>query len=489
MKLSKSITNKKKVLNKDVSKTSKEHAKTKLKVKSAKNKEKEKSDLTKNNKKVKPVKRLKNTEISHPTIAASKKKKILKEGDKNEKKKIVSVYNEKSKEDVQASKQIFEKAKKEIVRVKSNSQKTNLKRKSLSSLKKPKKLKSESESSTKQQKVTNVENVPKNEIIKKEVESKEEDIDICLKDLSRKHILQCISAIFHLTQEQLKNKKSLFSGESQPIFMQVTCIRVPKVPRRQVRITLPHSIVLPDDDIALFVCDVQKGKRKDYEPSVDHYRELLDKCGCTRIKDIIPMNQVKNEYDQYELKRKLVASYDHFLVDGRIAGHLTHILGQIFYKKRKLPTSIKFDKKNLKNEIDIALQKTAMQLHSLADSHIIQVGNTSMKKKHILENVIAVSRSLAKVYPGGWLNIRAIRLKAQKGPGLPIYITCKNKNTVRTPFEKPKRPKAYHNVEGELTTLSGNANVTVTPEGKVIVKQTFSEESEVSEDEEKVEKE
>ena len=54
------------------------------------------------------------------------------------------------------------------------------------------------------------------------------------------------------------------------------------------------------------------------------------------------MNQVKTEYDQYELKRKLVGSYDYFLVDGKIAGHLSHLLGKEFYKKRKLPTSIRF---------------------------------------------------------------------------------------------------------------------------------------------------
>ena len=57
-----------------------------------------------------------------------------------------------------------------------------------------------------------------------------------LNDLSREHILQCISVIFHLTEEQLKSKNALFEGESQPIFMQVTCIRVPKTSRRNMRV-------------------------------------------------------------------------------------------------------------------------------------------------------------------------------------------------------------------------------------------------------------
>lgn len=53
-------------------------------------------------------------------------------------------------------------------------------------------------------------------------------------ELSRSHIQQCISAMFHLTENQLKNK-NILAKEAQPIFMQVTCIRIPKVPRRQMR--------------------------------------------------------------------------------------------------------------------------------------------------------------------------------------------------------------------------------------------------------------
>ncbi|XP_046836167.1 ribosomal L1 domain-containing protein CG13096-like [Vespa crabro] len=377
------------------------------------------------------------------------------------------------------------------MKIKNNVQKTNKEKRSLSNVEILKKSKHDFDTYAKQQQVTiikdvtNIKNMHIKQLQKKiaKIERKEDGDDVNLKDLSRKHVLQCISAIFHLTQEQLKNKNILFPEGSQPIFMQVTCIRIPKISRRQVRILLPYSIVSSDDDIALFVCDLERGRRKDYEPTVNHYKEILDKCGCTKIKDIIPMNQVKTEYDQYELKRKLVASYDYFLVDGKIAGHMSHLLGKIFYKKRKLPTSIKMNKEDLKCEIDYALRKTTMQLHSFADTHVVQVANTSMKKKQILENVFTVCNRLTKVYPGGWSNIRAIRLKTPTGPGLPIYMTLKNKNTVHIPVVKPKRPKAYCNVEGELTTLSNDANVIVTPDGNVVVKQTFSRESEDSHEE------
>jgi len=56
-----------------------------------------------------------------------------------------------------------------------------------------------------------------------------------LKELQKKQILECISVIFHLTQEQLKETNSLLTKEAQPIFVQVTSVRVPKMPRRQMR--------------------------------------------------------------------------------------------------------------------------------------------------------------------------------------------------------------------------------------------------------------
>lgn len=179
----------------------------------------------------------------------------------------------------------------------------------------------------------------------------------------------------------------------------------------------------PDDEVALFVCDLERGRRKDYEPTVEHYRNLLDKHGCTRVNEIIPINRVKTEFDQFELKKKLLFSYDHFLVDGRIAGHVSHLLGKFFSKKRKLPTSIRMENKDLKHEIDYALRKTSMQLHSHGDTHLMQIGNTSMTKKKILKNVLVACEKLSKNYPGGWANIRALRLKSTKSLALPIYMT------------------------------------------------------------------
>lgn len=46
-----------------------------------------------------------------------------------------------------------------------------------------------------------------------------------------------ISAVLKLAKLEAESnkKKKLFSGDNEPIFLQVSCIKVPKVPKRIVR--------------------------------------------------------------------------------------------------------------------------------------------------------------------------------------------------------------------------------------------------------------
>lgn len=164
--------------------------------------------------------------------------------------------------------------------------------------------------------------------------------------------------------KQDEGKNGLLSDLNMPIFLQVNAVKVPEMPRRIVRMYLPHSMVGENDEVALFTPDIAKGLRQDYSKSVDYWERILDKNNVTSIKTIIPMNQVKTEYRQYEEKTKLGQLFDFFLVDGRIAGHLTHFLG----KKGKKPIPV-LNRKNLKEEIENSLKKTNFTLHGRGNSH------------------------------------------------------------------------------------------------------------------------
>ena len=184
---------------------------------------------------------------------------------------------------------------------------------------------------------------------------------------------------------------------------------------------LPHSMVGPLDDVALFVPDLEKGRAKDYEKTVDHWRAKLEEQGVDFITEIIPLNRVKTEYSQFETKRKLSASYDHFLASGKICGHLTHLLGKTFLKRKGQPTPVKLERDNLKEELLFGLRKSCLEVHKFGDSHTLPVGKLSMNATDLAENVWAVCEELARQYPGGWQNIRAIRIKSTTSLAIPIY--------------------------------------------------------------------
>lgn len=53
--------------------------------------------------------------------------------------------------------------------------------------------------------------------------------------LTRKDIAKCVKAVLKLDENNGETKKSLFNSEKPPIFLLVTCIKVPKVPMHQMR--------------------------------------------------------------------------------------------------------------------------------------------------------------------------------------------------------------------------------------------------------------
>ncbi|KAJ8686317.1 hypothetical protein QAD02_022111 [Eretmocerus hayati] len=310
---------------------------------------------------------------------------------------------------------------------------------------------------------------------KKSLQTKSDKSSTLDGHLSREKIMSYVRALQKLVQKDENGKKSLFDSNKPPIFLQLNCIKIPKTPMHQLRITLPHSILSSDDDIALFVKDLKRGRKRDYEDTVQFYEDLLQNHGCTRVKTIIPMNQVKTEYRQFEMRRRLFKSYDHFLVDGRIAGHIAHLLGKHFRQKRKLPTSIHMDKKDLLKEIDSALKKTSLQIHGNGDDSVVQIGAFTMNVEEITDNIFAVLENLKVNFPGGWNNLRSIRIKTPSSLSIPIYTSLRNKNDVETPVVEPKRPKAYKIVEGELSTFTSNVNVIVSPDGTVALRKIDDE--------------
>lgn len=142
-----------------------------------------------------------------------------------------------------------------------------------------------------------------------------------------------------------------------------------------------------------------------------------------KIKTIIPVRQLRVEYDQIEMKSRLLTQYDFFLTDARVSGLLAHKLGAVFFKKNQLPTPIRMDAADLKQEIDKALHKTVMRLHGEGTTSSLRVGNGKQTPKQICENIQAVVLQVAEKFPGGWNNVRSIHVKTPRSLAIPVYLT------------------------------------------------------------------
>lgn len=96
---------------------------------------------------------------------------------------------------------------------------------------------------------------------------------------------------------------------------------------------LPHSLHSEDLEVCVFVKD----------PASNYEDKLMS---APHVKQVISVEQLRNEYTQYEARRKLLASYDLFLCDRELVLVLRRLLGKTFFRKKKFPLSISLTEKD-----------------------------------------------------------------------------------------------------------------------------------------------
>lgn len=189
--------------------------------------------------------------------------------------------------------------------------------------------------------------------------------------------------------------------------------------------TLKHSLQNEESEIALFVKDLKRGRRLDFEPTIQHYENLLRDKNIKYKITIIPVNQLYNEFATFELRRKLSFLYDKFLVDRSIAAHVNGFLGSKMLKKGRLALPVDLTKDDLNDEIGKALRKVFYKHVQRGITQNIQVGKHSMSKELIAENIIDLLRQFGDIHPGGYKNVHKLHLRPQVNVSvsIPIYVS------------------------------------------------------------------
>merc|ERR550519_2584386 len=298
-----------------------------------------------------------------------------------------------------------------------------------------------------------------------------------------------IATVSKLLENGQDGKKNLFESEGEKITLQISGIKLPRINDSQIiKIRLPHTPMPPSRDICLIVKDLEKGIKPDHEATVEHFQSLLADKGINQITQVISLRELKVEYKQYEAKTQLCHRFDLFLADARIIRLLPQFLGKPFYKRKKLPIQVDLNSKDLKGEVERAVMTVTLPLKHTGSCSSVSVGYISLSKDQLLENTLAVLKTIVDKYPGGWPNVRSVYVKSQSTPSLPLYVTLRSANDLGKVESSLPRVTKRRTVTDELSTVPG-ATVTVTPYGSVRVKRTADPDWDVDNEEPILEKE
>ncbi|CDS42646.1 cellular senescence inhibited locus tag [Echinococcus multilocularis] len=184
---------------------------------------------------------------------------------------------------------------------------------------------------------------------------------------------------------------------------------------------------LPNRPTGVDVCVIVKDlKGTDYNASNDIWRRkwrVDGGKGSPTTVTFLPLSELKLCYQSYESRRKLASTFDVFLADERIVHHLPTNLGKAFYgnARDKVPIPVALDGKNLVKAVDQGLHSCLVLISGKGTTDSVVVGNTSMPKEHIKENVISVIRDVVDRWPGGLKTLRSIYVRGV-GPSVPLYF-------------------------------------------------------------------
>lgn len=288
-----------------------------------------------------------------------------------------------------------------------------------------------------------------------------------------------------LCKKKLK-KETFLDHDDMKVMLQISAIKVaPGAVKQTIKLPMPAPFS-DSAEVCLFVKDLKRGIRVDHDKSVRHWKEALEEAGVTRITEVMPLRQLKAEYNMFEAKRKLCDAYDVFLSDVRVTRLLPTLLGKHFIVKKKQPVSVNMEAADLVKELDDALGAAYLHLHNSGACSTVQVGRCGQSEADLENNVLSAVAALRTKFPGGLQNIRSLHLKLDKSPAVPIFASDVPANAVPVPAARRQPGSGRTPVVGELSTARADSEVVVDRFGnvQVVQKRPLSDDEEESDEEE-----
>ncbi|KAK3586069.1 hypothetical protein CHS0354_033190 [Potamilus streckersoni] len=249
--------------------------------------------------------------------------------------------------------------------------------------------------------------------------------------------------------------------------------KVPLAKNKRIKISLPNSIHYDTREVCLFVKDLDR-KSREYEVTVRHFQQLLDSKGISKISKIVPVKALRTDYSPFDAKKSLAKAYDLFLADERIVGLLPGILGKAFFSKKcNHPVQVNMNAKDLKTELENAINNTHCILAGRGSSSMVTVAHTDLTQEQIVENVIAAASKVSQSIQGGPKNIKNFYIKSTDTTAIPLYISLDSGEDVELPLFKRAHAEEYIDdvttvEEGKVKVCANGAIQVVDDSGKPI---------------------
>nr|GEU49882.1 zeatin O-xylosyltransferase-like [Tanacetum cinerariifolium] len=128
------------------------------------------------------------------------------------------------------------------------------------------------------------------------------------------------------------------------------------------------------------------------------------------VSKVIKLSKLKSSYKPFEAKRKLCDSYDVFFADKRVVPFLPKLLGNCFFRSKKLPLGVDLSHKNWKEQIERGF-KAGLLSFGRGTCSVVRVARVGMDKGEIVKNVNAGVEGVLGFVPKKILGVRSLHLK------------------------------------------------------------------------------
>lgn len=260
-------------------------------------------------------------------------------------------------------------------------------------------------------------------------------------------------------------------------------IQLKKIPPNMS--TFIHSVELPHHwrhdkpdgyDVCLIVKDLNKpslaDREEDLEASRDHVKKFLKAASAEHlITDVLPMRQLKFEFQSRAQKKKLAKEYDAFICDKRLLmsnySKLSLTLGKQFWIDAKnVPVPINVRVENLKELLEAKLNRTHLYLTGKGSTLAVVVGLIEQDRAKVVANLMSVLGELKNIFSD---NIGVLSLKTAASMELIFYMDLASANDLG-PLTLPKKETGEQFIEDDFDMLTGKSKVRVYRDGTVKIR-------------------